>query len=181
VDIVFMGDSITEGSRDKRPSFFKPGRVGRGFSGQTTPQMLVRMTPDVIDLNPGAVHIMAGTNDIAGNTGPMTPEMTRDNIRAITDIARRHRLKILVASIPPAAEFPWRVGLETRQPIAQLNAWLKCYALEIGATYIDYHAVLAHPSGAMRTGLAYDGVHPTEAGYDAMIGMVEPVLKRVLG
>jgi lysophospholipase L1-like esterase len=176
-----MGDSITEGWRDKRPSFFKPGRVGRGISGQTTPELLVRMTPDVIDLKPRAVHIMAGTNDIAGNTGPITPERTRDNIRAMTDIARRHGLRILLASIPPAAEFPWREGLETRRPIAQLNAWLKSYAREIGATYIDYHTVLADPSGAMRTGLAYDGVHPTEAGYDAMIGLIEPILKRVLG
>ena len=180
VDIVFMGDSITEAWKDKRPGFFKPGRVGRGISGQTTPQMLVRMVPDVIDLNPRAVHIMAGTNDIAGNTGPMTQEMTRDNIRGMTDIARRHGLRILLASIPPAASFPWREGLKTREPIAQLNAWLKHHADQIGATYVDYHAVLATPSGGMREGFAYDGVHPTEAGYEAMSGLLEPILKRLL-
>lgn len=179
-DIVFLGDSITEGWVAKRPGFFRPGRVGRGISGQTTPQMLVRMMPDVIDLKPRAVHIMAGTNDIAGNTGPMTAEMTRDNTRAMAAIARQHRVKVLLASIPPAASFPWRQGLETVRPIAELNLWLRGYAKEIGATYVDYHSAMADASGGMRPEFAYDGVHPTEAGYDVMAKVVEPVLRRVL-
>lgn len=180
VVIVFLGDSITEGWREKRPGFFKPGRVGRGISGQTTPQMLIRMMPDVIDLKPKAVHIMAGTNDIAGNTGPMTQEMTRNNIRAMAAIARQNGVRLLLASIPPAASFPWREGLDTLRPIAELNGWLRSYAREVGATYVDYHSALADSAGAMRPGLAYDGVHPTEEGYDAMIKVVEPLLARLL-
>jgi len=180
VDVVFMGDSITEGWRDKRPGFFKRGRVGRGISGQTTPQMVLRMMADVVHLKPKAVHIMAGTNDIAGNTGPMTPEMTQDNFRMMSDIARAHGIKALVASIPPASSFPWRPGLETKKPIADMNLWLKQFARSTGATWVDYHKVLDDGTGAMKPGMAYDGVHPTEAGYDAMATLVEPVLRRVL-
>jgi lysophospholipase L1-like esterase len=178
VGIVFMGDSITEGWRDKRPAFFTPGRVGRGIGGQTTPQMLLRMMADVIALRPRAVHIMAGTNDIASNTGPMTPRMTQDNIAAMATLARANGVAVLLASIPPAADFPWRPGLETGRPIAALNAWIREYAGRSGATWVDYHPALATPNGAMRPGLAYDGVHPTEAGYDAMAGVLEPVLRQ---
>jgi lysophospholipase L1-like esterase len=181
VDVVFLGDSITEGWKDKRPGFFSPGRIGRGISGQTTSQMVLRMMADVVHLKPKAVHIMAGTNDIAGNTGPMTPAMTQDNFRMMSDIARAHGIKVLIASIPPAASFPWRPGLQTRQPIADMNAWLKQFARDTGAVWVDYHPVLDDGAGAMRPGMAYDGVHPTEAGYDAMATVVEPVLKQVLG
>lgn len=180
VDIVFMGDSITEGWKDKRPAFFSSGRVDRGISGQTTPQMVLRMMADVVDLKPRAVHIMAGTNDVAGNTGPMTASMTEDNFRMMSDIARAHRITVLVASIPPAASFPWRPGLETRAPIAGLNRWLKSFAAATGATYVDYWRVLDDGSGAMRPGMAYDGVHPTEGGYDAMATVIDPILSRVL-
>ena len=179
VDIVFLGDSITEGWRDKRPGFFRAGRIGRGISGQTTAQMVLRMMADVVDLRPRAVHIMAGTNDIAGNTGPMTAEMTRDNFRMMAAIARANGLRLLLASIPPAASFPWRPGLETRRPIAAMNAWLRGFARETGATYVDYNPALADASGAMRPGFASDGVHPTEAGYDAMASVIEPVLARL--
>jgi lysophospholipase L1-like esterase len=180
VDVVFMGDSITEGWKDKRPGFFTAGRIDRGISGQTTPQMVLRMMADVVALKPKAVHIMAGTNDIAGNTGPMTAAMSEDNFRMMSDIARMHRIKVLMASIPPAASFPWRPGLETRGRIAELNAWLKRFAAETGATWVDYHPVLDDGTGAMKPAMAYDGVHPTEAGYDAMASVVEPILKRVL-
>jgi lysophospholipase L1-like esterase len=180
VDIVFMGDSITEGWFDKRPSFFTRGRVDRGIGGQTSSQMVLRMMSDVVALQPKAVHIMAGTNDIAGNTGPMTADMTVNNIRAMSDIARQHRIKVLIASIPPAASFPWRPGLETKKPIAELNARLKASATTTGATWVDYRPVLDDGTGAMKPGLASDGVHPTEAGYDAMATVVEPVLRRVL-
>ena len=180
VEIVFMGDSITEGWKDKRPAFFSPGRIDRGISGQTTPQMVLRMMADVVDLKPRAVHIMAGTNDIAGNTGPMTAAMTEDNFRMMSDIARMHRIKLLIASIPPAASFPWRPGLETRGRIAELNAWLKRHAAQTAATWVDYGSVLDDGTGAMKPGLAYDGVHPTEAGYDAMARVIEPIRRRVL-
>ncbi len=178
---LFMGDSITEGWKDKRPAFFGPGRVNRGISGQTTAQMVLRMVADVIDLKPRAVHIMAGTNDIAGNTGPMTQEMTRNNIRAMTALAQQHGLKVILASIPPAASFPWRPGMETLTPIRQLNHWMKSFARDKDAIWVDYHQALATPGGAMRAGLAHDGVHPTEAGYDAMAAVVEPVLARLVG
>jgi lysophospholipase L1-like esterase len=178
VGIVFLGDSMTEGWVSKRPTFFKPGRVGRGISGQTTPQMLVRMMPDVVALKPKAVHIMAGTNDIAGNTGPMTPEMSKDNFRAMVAIARQNGLRILLASVPPAASFPWREGLETAAPIRLLNNWLRSYARQVGATYVDYYSAMADGAGGMKPGLAYDGVHPTEAGYDVMAQVLEPILRR---
>ena len=181
VDIVFMGDSITEGWKDKRPGFWRPGRVNRGISGQTTAQMVLRMVPDVIDLRPRAVHIMGGTNDIAGNTGPMTPDMTRDNIQAMVALARHHGLKVILATIPPAENFPWRPGLATVSRIRELNAWIRGFARREAVTLIDYDRVLATPAGAMRPGLAFDGVHPTEAGYDAMASLAEPALARVLG
>lgn len=180
VDIVFLGDSITEGWADKRPAFFTTGRVGRGIGGQTTSQMVLRMMPDVVALRPRAVHIMAGTNDIAGNTGPMTARMTEDNFRAMSAIARAHDITLLLASIPPAASFPWRPGLETRPRIAELNAWLKDFARASGATWVDYHPALNDGTGAMKAGLASDGVHPTEAGYAAMETVVTPILRKLL-
>lgn len=179
VDIVFLGDSITEGWMDKRPGFFTAGRVDRGIGGQTSSQMVLRMMSDVVELRPRAVHIMAGTNDIAGNTGPMTPEMTQDNFRMMVDVARRHGIRVMLASIPPAASFPWRPGLETRKPIAAMNAWLKEFARESGSTWVDYWPVLDDGTGAMKPGLASDGVHPTEAGYDAMSTLIEPLLHRL--
>jgi len=180
VDVVFMGDSITEGWKDKRPGFFTAGRIDRGISGQTTPQMVLRMMADVVDLKPAAVHIMAGTNDVAGNTGPMTAAMSENNFRMMGDIARAHGIKVLVASIPPAASFPWRPGLETRKPIVELNTWLKRFGAATGATWVDYWPVLDDGTGAMKPGMAYDGVHPTEAGYDAMATVIDPILARTL-
>ena len=181
VDVVFMGDSITEGWFDKRPGFFTRGRIDRGIGGQTTPQMLLRMMSDVVALHPRAVHIMGGTNDIAGNTGPMTPLMSENNIRAMTDIAQREGIKVLIASIPPAAQFPWAPTIETRSAIAELNNRLKRVAHESKATWGDYHPVLDDGTGAMKPGLSYDGVHPTEAGYDAMASVINPVLAELLG
>jgi lysophospholipase L1-like esterase len=178
IDVVFMGDSITEGWLDKRPSFFTPGRIDRGISGQTTSQMLLRMMSDVVALRPKAVHIMGGTNDIAGNTGPMTATMSEDNVRAMTDIAQRQGITVMIASVPPAGSFPWAPEVETRTAIAELNRRLERFARESRAVWIDYHLVLDDGSGAMKAGLAYDGVHPTEAGYDAMARLVDPVLRR---
>ena len=180
VDVVFMGDSITEGWFDKRPGFFTPGRIDRGIGGQTTPQMVLRMMSDVVALRPRAVHIMGGTNDIAGNTGPMTAQMSEDNVRAMTDIAQRQGIKVMIASVPPAGSFPWAPKVETRGAIAELNRRLKQLANDSGATWVDYYPVLDDGTGAMRPGLASDGVHPTEAGYDAMASVVEPMLGRVL-
>ena len=177
VDIVFMGDSITEGWPQKRPGFFTPGRVGRGIGGETTPQMVLRMMADVVHLKPRLVHIMAGTNDIAGNTGKITPEQSFDNFRMMVTIAKANGIKVLLASTPPADHFPWRPGLETVAPIRAINASLEGYAKESGSTWIDYTPALADANGGMKPGMAFDGVHPTEQGYDAMIAVLEPVLK----
>ncbi|MDE1916970.1 MAG: GDSL family lipase [Sphingomonadales bacterium] len=178
-NIVFMGDSITQGWRDKHPAFFPDGRVNRGIGGQTTPQMLLRMMADVIALKPVAVHIMGGTNDIAGNTGPMSPDMTCNNIAAMATLARANGLRVLLASIPPAANFPWRPGLDTRTPIARINTWFRDYALREGHVWVDYHPALANDSGGMEPGLAVDGVHPTPTGYDAMEAVLLPVLRQL--
>ncbi|WP_404337253.1 GDSL-type esterase/lipase family protein [Sphingomonas sp. MMS12-HWE2-04] len=175
-NIVFLGNSITEGWRDKQPDFFKPGRVCRGIGGETTPQMVLRMMADVIDLKPRFVHIMAGTNDIAGNTGPMTFAQSCDNFRMMTQLAQANRIEVLLASVPPAANFPWRPGLETVKPIRRFNAWLKDYAAKAGATWIDYTPVLADAAGGMKPGLASDGVHPTAQGYALMATVIEPFL-----
>ncbi|WHU04168.1 GDSL-type esterase/lipase family protein [Sphingomonas sp. NIBR02145] len=177
VDIVFMGDSITEGWQSKHPAFFTPGRICRGISGQTTPQMVLRMMADVIALKPRLIHIMAGTNDIAGNTGKMTVQQSCDNLRMMTELAQANGIKVLLASVPPADHFPWRQGLETVQPIRKINAWLADYARRARATYVDYTGVLATGEGAMKPGMAYDGVHPTEQGYAAMETVLAPVLK----
>ena len=179
--VVFMGNSITEGWKQKDPDFFsgKP-YVNRGISGQTTPQMLLRFQADVIALHPKVVVILAGINDIAGNTGPMTAQMSEDNARAMTDIAQRHGIEVLIASVPPAANFPWAPAIETRGAIAELNRRLHRVAHETAATWVDYHPALDDGSGAIKPGLASDGVHPTEAGYDAMATIVEPILRRVL-
>jgi len=176
-NIVFLGDSITEGWRRERPDFFRPGRVGRGISGQTTPQMVLRMMSDVVALKPRYLHIMAATNDVAGNTGPITPRQTFDNFRMMTAIAQANRIQVLIASVPPADHFPWRPGLETLGPIREINAWLKGYAKSAGATWIDYWPVLADARGAMKPGMASDGVHPTPQGYDMMATVIEPFLR----
>ena len=175
--IVFMGDSITEGWKDKHPDFFTPGRICRGIGGQTTPQMVLRMMADVVALKPSYVHIMAGTNDIAGNTGKMTLKQSFDNFRMMTMLAKGSGIEVLLASVPPANGFPWRPGLETVKPIRAINAWLKDYAKSAGATWVDYTPALGTPEGAMKPGLASDGVHPTEAGYDAMATVIEPLLR----
>src|SRR5205085_8340686 len=109
-------------------------RIDRGISGQTTSQIVLRMMRDVVALRPKAVHIMGGTNDIAGNTGPMTAQMSEDNVRAMADIAQRHGIKVLIASVPPAGQFPWAPKVETRKAIAELNRRLKRLAHDSGAT-----------------------------------------------
>jgi lysophospholipase L1-like esterase len=177
-DVVLLGDSITEGWVSKRPGVFTARRIGRGIGGQTTPQMLVRFRADVIALHPKTVQIMAGTNDIAGNTGPMTPEMTEANITSMTELAQANGIRVILASIPPAAGFPWRPGLEVTDKITALNDWIRAYAAAHHAIYADYWSALQDGRGGMKPGLAYDGVHPTEQGYDVMLPVLEAALSR---
>ncbi|SEM75638.1 Lysophospholipase L1 [Sphingomonas gellani] len=179
--VVFMGDSITDNWQNLGRDFWKDGRVDRGISGQTTPQMLVRFRNDVIDLHPAAVHIMAGTNDIAGNTGAATMETVQGNIRSMVELARAHGIRVMLASIPPADAFPWARDKKPAPQIAAMNAWLKSYAAASGATYVDYYGALATPDGAMKPGLSSDGVHPTAQGYAVMAPVALAAIRRTLG
>jgi lysophospholipase L1-like esterase len=179
--IVLIGDSITQGWFDQVPAFFKPGRIGRGIGGQTTPQMLVRFPADVIALKPAVVQIMAGTNDIAFNTGPMTPDESKANIRAMTELAQANGIRVILASIPPADRYPWRPGLDTGSKIVAMNTWLKAYAAATGSTYADYWSALVAPgTTGMREGLSSDHVHPTPAGYAVMAPVAERAFKAAL-
>jgi lysophospholipase L1-like esterase len=177
VHAVFLGDSITEGWRDSQPDFFASGNVCRGISAQTTPQMLVRMRSDVVDLYPRVVHVMAGTNDIAFNTGPMSAEDTKRNLMAICDIARANKIRVVLASIPPAAFFPWRQGLETAGTITAINGWIRGYAKATGAVYADYHSAMSNGKGGMKPGLATDEVHPSAEGYAVMRPIAEAAIR----
>jgi lysophospholipase L1-like esterase len=177
VDTVFLGDSITEGWARNDTSFFSRGIVGRGISAQTTPQLLVRMHADVIALKPRVVHIMAGTNDIAHNTGPMTAQESQNNLMAMCEIAKAHKLRIVLGSVPPATKYWWRPEVQPKAEALALNEWMRGYAKQIGAKYADYAAVLTDASGNVKPELAKDEVHPTPAGYAAM----RPVAEAAIG
>jgi len=172
--VVFMGNSITEAwARFFSDEF--PGKpyVGRGISGQTTPQMLVRFRQDVVALKPAVVVILAGTNDIAGNTGPSSLEMIEDNLASMTEIAQANRIRVVLCSVLPVFDYPWKRGIEPAPKIVELNGWIKTYAARVGATYVDFHSAMADERQGMKADLARDGVHPTEAGYKLMAPIVE--------
>jgi lysophospholipase L1-like esterase len=168
--VVFFGDSITDAWVSNGGKFF-PGKpyVNRGISGQTTPQMLVRFLQDVVNLHPEAVVILAGTNDIAGNTGPSTAEMIEDNFRSMTEIAKANGIRVILASTTPAARYPWRPEVaDVPGKIEALNAWLKGYCAQEKMTYLDYWTAMAGPDGGMKPGISLDGVHPNALGYAIM-------------
>lgn len=182
--VVFYGDSITDGwGRRPGTGTFFPGKpyINRGISGQTTPQMVVRFRQDVIDLHPAAVLILAGTNDVAGNTGPMTPEMTEDNFRSMADLAHANGIKVILASITPAFDYPWKRGLEPAPKIRAINAWLKDYCQQHGYTYLDYYTSLTDSEGGMKPGISFDGVHPNEKGYAIMAPLAQAAIEQALG
>lgn len=180
VRVVFMGDSITDNWINADPQMFTNGLVDRGISGQTTAQMLVRFRQDVIALKPQAVHIMAGTNDIAGNTGAATMETVLGNIQSMAELAKAHGIKVILASIPPAGAFPWARDKQPVPQIAAINRWLADYARVNGFTYVDYHSVMTQADGAMKAGLASDGVHPTKEGYAIMRPLALAAVARTL-
>ena len=179
--VVFMGNSITEGWQKYFPTMFagKP-YINRGIGGQTTPQMLVRFHPDVVALKPRVVVILAGTNDIAGNTGPSTLEMIEDNLASMAEIASANGIKVVLSSVLPVYDYPWKPGLEPAPKIIALNKWMKDYAKKHRAIYLDYHSAMADERGGMRSELASDGVHPTEAGYRVMAPLVEQAIEKAL-
>jgi len=179
--IVFMGNSITEGWIKSRPEFFegKP-YVNRGISGQTTPQMLLRFRQDVIDLKPSVVVILAGINDIAGNTGPSTIEMIMDNLISMAELALANNIKVVLCSVLPAKDFPWRPGMEPAEKVVRLNNLLKSYASEHHLVYVDYFSTMANETNGMKEGLASDEVHPTAMGYSIMEPLVEKGIDEAL-
>ena len=168
IDTVFLGDSITEGWARTDAEFFSNGNIGRGISAQTTPQLLVRMHADVVALRPRAVHIMAGTNDIAHNTGPMTPQESKNNLMGMCEIARAHGIRIVLGSVPPASKYWWRPEVQPKAAAIALNEWIRGYADGIGAVYADYAAALTDEKGNVKPALAKDEVHPTPEGYAVM-------------
>jgi lysophospholipase L1-like esterase len=182
--VVFYGDSITDGwGRRPNTGDFFPGKpyVNRGISGQTTPQMVVRFRQDVINLRPAAVVILAGTNDVAGNTGPMTPEMTEDNFRSMIDLAKANGIRVIVASITPAADYPWKKGLAPAPKIKALNNWLQGYCVNHSVTYLDYYSAMADENGGMKPGISFDGVHPNAQGYAVMAPLAQAAVDKTLG
>ncbi len=179
--VVFFGDSITDGW--KLANFFpsKP-YVNRGISGQVLSQMLVRMYPDVIDLKPAVVVLLAGTNDIARNNGPTTLAMIEENVMAITELAHAHGIKVVLCSVTPVADYGRTKMSEGRPPadILRVNAWMKSYAAQVGAIYCDYFSALVDDKGMLKPGISADGLHPNEQGYNLMVPVVQAAIDQAL-
>lgn len=177
VPVVFMGDSITEAWALVDKGFFDGGRVDRGISGQTTPQMLLRFDQDVLALKPAIVHIMAGTNDIAGNTGATTLAEIERNIRRMVELAKARGIRVVIGSVLPARAFGWKNKVRPAVPIAELNQWLHDYARANGVIYADYYSAMATSDGGLPLALSRDGVHPNKAGYAIMRPIAEAAIR----
>jgi acyl-CoA thioesterase I len=179
--VVFYGDSITD-AWARNPDGFFPGKsyVGRGISGQTTPQMLVRFQQDVVHLKPAVVVILAGTNDVAGNTGPSTPEMVEDNFESMVAIAKANGIRMVISSILPASHYPWKPEVQPAEQIRALNTRLKALAAREGLVYLDYYTPMANAQGGLDPELASDGVHPTAKGYAVMAPLAEKAIAEAL-
>ena len=187
--VVFLGDSITDSWDDPKYGGFFPGKpyVNRGISGQTTPQMLIRFRPDVIALKPRVVVILAGTNDLAGNTGPMPLTAIEDNLISMAELARANEIKVVFASILPISDYEIRDGKplvqSARRPperIKALNEWIKKYVAEHKLTYLDYYSAMVDDKGFLKDELSNDGVHPNDKGYQVMAPLAEDAIARAL-
>lgn len=188
--VVFMGDSITDNWDNPGYGGFFPGRpyVNRGISGQTTPQMLLRFRPDVINLNPQVVVILAGTNDIAGNTGPMMLEDIEDNLASMAELARAHGIRVVLAALLPVSDYEKtrdgkpiiRTAQRPPAQIGMLNDWMKKYAAENGHTYLDYFSATADDKGFLKDELSEDGLHPNAKGYAVMAPLAEQSIAAAL-
>jgi lysophospholipase L1-like esterase len=181
--VVFMGDSITDAWPPRVPEFFagKP-YIGRGISGQTTPQMLIRFRPDVIELKPRVVVILAGTNDIAGNTGPMTNEEIQGNLASMAQLAKANGIRVVLSSILPVSSYhtPANAVAQTiRRPMSRiqaLNNWMQKYAAAEGHVYLDYFSAMVDDKGLLREGLSADDLHPNNQGYAVMGPLAEAAI-----
>ncbi|HKK42026.1 MAG TPA: SGNH/GDSL hydrolase family protein [Bacteroidales bacterium] len=180
--VVFMGNSITEFWKTIDGDFFSTNKnfIDRGISGQTTPQMLLRFRDDVINLKPSVVVILAGTNDIAGNTGPTTIEEIFGNIVSMIELARANSIKVVLCSVLPAYDYPWRPGLEPAGKIMKLNSMLKSYANKNSIVYTDFFTPMADQRDGLKSEYSKDGVHPNLAGYKVMDDLVVKAINRAL-
>ncbi len=178
--VVLFGDSITElwGAID--PGFFKDDTVNRGVSGQTTDQMVGRFRTDVIGLDPKVVLILAGSNDVAGNTGPTSLARIEDNIQAMVELAGAHHIRVILGSLPPTSGFSWRPAIHPVETIKQLNSWLRSYAQDHGLIYVDYYAALVDANGGFTKNLTTDGVHPNADGYRLMRPLAAHAIRQAL-
>lgn len=186
--VVFMGDSITDGWVQPQFGGFFPGKpyADRGISGQTTPQMLLRFRPDVIALHPQVVVILAGTNDIAANTGPMTDEEIEGNLTSMSELAQASGIRVVLSGITPVSNYhgrPPAPPMTVRRPptrILAINAWMKAYAAEHRHTYLDYYPAMIDQDGMLRTELSEDDLHPNAKGYAVMGPLAEAAIQRAL-
>lgn len=175
--VVFMGNSITDGWINASPEFFSANQyLDRGISGQTTPQMLIRFRQDVIDLKAKVVVILAGINDIAGNTGPSSLEMIEDNLASMAQLAKANGIKVVLSSVLPAYSFPWKPGIDPVQKVIDLNKWIKDFANKNNFVYIDYYSAMVDERKGLPEKYSKDGVHPNAAGYQIM----EPLAKKAI-
>jgi lysophospholipase L1-like esterase len=177
--VVLLGNSITDSWPNADPQFFA-GKlyelIGRGISGQTSPQMLLRFRQDVLELQPTVVAILAGTNDIAENTGPYNPHATLNNIMSMVELAQANGVRVVLCSVLPAYDFWWRKGLSPAPKIVALNTMIKAYARQKKVVYLDYHSAMADERMGLKVAYGEDGVHPNLAGYRVM----EPLLQQAV-
>lgn len=180
--VVFMGDSITDGWNRKEGRFF-PGKpyIDRGISGQTTPQMLIRFRPDVIDLKPKVVVILAGTNDLAGNTGPITVKATEENLQSMAELAKMNGIKVVLSSVMPVCDYH-RNQTDKRPPakIIEINDWMKSYAAKNGFVYLDYYTPMLDDKNMLKKEITADGLHPNDAGYEMMGPLAQKAIDQAL-
>jgi len=180
--VVFMGDSITDLWGRRYGKFF-PGQpyLNRGISGQVTPQMLLRFRQDVIALEPRAVVILAGTNDIGGTLGPVDAEATHANLMSMVELAKAHGIRVVLASLTPVCDY---ISPQTEkrpiEKIRQMNGWIKSYAERAGVVYLDYYSAMLDDQGMLRKELTFDGLHPNDAGYELMAPLAEKAIAAAL-